>query len=205
MGGFGSGRQDGMPCTDEMRSLDVRGVQRAGRLMAGTCCTWEWTRNGNVTASIQMTVQTDRVWLEYRQRQRDGGWRDVGYSVLLDRTACHMGGERPWWRCPRADCGRRCAILYGGLMFACRQCQQLAYRSQRETAGDRATRQANKLRKRMGWTPGILNFHEGKPKGMQWRTFYSLQLKYFAHSEKALGGFGVQLERLQKKLKVGTH
>lgn len=186
MGGFGSGRHGGKTCTEDMRRLDVRHIQRAGRLIAGTACGWQWSVNGKVIASIQMTVQADWVWLEYRQRQGGGDWCNMSYSVSLDRTACHMGGERVWWRCPMAGCGRRCAVLFGGGRFACRQCHRLAYRSQREAVDTRAIHKADKLRARLGWTPGILNFPEGKPKGMHWRTFNRLQLEYFAQSESAL-------------------
>lgn len=153
MGGFGSGRQDGMPYTDEMRRLDIRALHRSGALTAGRSSGWEWNRHGGVVASVQITAQTDRIWVEYRQRLSNGEWHVARYAVLLDRTACHMGGERVLWQCPQADCGRRCAILYGSKIFACRQCHQLAYRSQRETVGDRATRRANKLRQRMGGRP----------------------------------------------------
>ena len=66
------------------------------------------------------------------------------------------------------------AILYGGGIFACRHCRQLAYASSREDAGGRATRRADKLRARLGWEPGILNGEGGKPKWMRWRTFERL-------------------------------
>ena len=72
--------------------------------------------------------------------------------------------------CPAAGCGRRVAILYGGGIFACRHCHQLAYFSSREDAGDRAARRrAERLRARLGWEPGILNGEGGKPKWMRWR------------------------------------
>ena len=66
------------------------------------------------------------------------------------------------------------AILYGAESFACRKCQNLAYPSQRETAPDRALRQANKIRRRLGWKEGILNGVDGKPKGMHCQTFERL-------------------------------
>ena len=70
------------------------------------------------------------------------------------------------------------AILYGGGIFACRRCYQLAYASSREDAGGRATRRADRLRARLGWEPGILNGNGGKPKWMRWRTFDRLIAKH---------------------------
>jgi hypothetical protein len=63
-------------------------------------------------------------------------------------------------------------ILYGGGIFACRRCNQLAYASSREEAGGRATRRADRLSGAAGLgEPGILNGEGGKPKRMRWRTF----------------------------------
>lgn len=52
----------------------------------------------------------------------------------------------------------------------------------------------------MGWTPGILNFPEGKPKWMHWSTFYKLQLDYYSQVNKALEGQDARLSRLSKEL-----
>lgn len=200
MGGFGSGRYGGKPCTDDMRRLDVRVLQRDGHLRAGRLNGWQWTRDGEVIASIQMTVQADRVWLEYRTRQAGGDWRDMKYPVLLERTPCHLGGHRVWWRCPAVGCGRRCAVLFGGAVFACRQCHRLAYRCQRQTFDDRATRQADKIRARLGWDEGVLNGPGGKPKGMHWRTFERLQRQHLVQSEKALAGLVARLGLIHARL-----
>lgn len=67
------------------------------------------------------------------------------------------------------------AILYGGSVYACRHCHQLAYESQRETSSDRAIRRADAIRDRLKWEPGILNPDGWKPKGMHWRTFWRLK------------------------------
>ena len=71
-------------------------------------------------------------------------------------------------------------------MFACRQCNRLAYRSQREADDDRATRRADKLRNRLGWEPGILNGNGWKPKGMHWRTFERLQASHDAYVSQSM-------------------
>ncbi len=174
MGGFGSGRTNGKPCTDATRRLDIRKMQREGCLTPGAAFSWEWRSDGQVAAAINVTVQADRVTLSYRQREDSSEWRDMNYSIWLDRTPCQFGGERVWWRCPAYGCGRRCAVLHGGAVFACRRCYRLAYRCQRETPDDRAMRQADKIRQRLGWDVGIMNPPGGKPKGMHWRTFDKL-------------------------------
>lgn len=203
MGGFGSGRQGGKRCTTDMLALDVRSINRAGRLTPGSWFTWQWTCNGEKTASIQIRVETDSVVLDYRNRsnhQSGGEWEPMRYAVALDWTPCGFGGKRVWWRCPAVGCGRRVAVLHGGRVFACRQCNRLAYRSQREADDDRATRRADKLRNRLGWEPGILNGNGWKPKGMHWRTFERLQASHDFHVNAALAGMAARLGLLGERL-----
>ena len=141
MGGFGSGRQGGRRCTDDMRPLDVRKIHRAGCLTPGNWFTWQWSRNGEQTASIRMRIDGDRAVLDYRNRSvnhNGGEWETMNYAVWLDWTPCTYGGRRAWWRCPAVGCWRRVAVLHGGRVFACRQCNHLAYASQREADNDRA-------------------------------------------------------------------
>lgn len=184
MGGMNSGRRDqgGKDTTDDYRHLDVRLFQRDGLLEAGCSFTTNWLRNGKAEASIQVQAEADRVILDYRH-QRDGGeWKSQNYYIRIEWTPCHYGGKRAWFLCPADGCGRRAAKLHLGSagIFACRHCYQLAYSSQRENADDRATRQAEKIRYRLKWLPGILNDHGGKPKGMHWRTYQRLTLQHDA-------------------------
>lgn len=85
-------------------------------------------------------------------------------------------------------------------MFACRHCHQLAYECQREHAGDRATRHANKIRDRLGWVSGILNGKGGKPKRMRWNTFDRLQALHDAYVDQSMlddvWRFGLELDAL---------
>ena len=203
MGGFGSGRQGGKRCTNDNLALDVRSINRAGRLTPGSWFTWQWTRNGEITSSIQLQVEADSVVLDYRSRSNrhgSGEWEQMRYTVALERTPCGFGGERVWWRCPAVGCGRRVAVLYGGRVFACRQCNHLAYASQREADDDRATRRADTIRRRLGWEPGILNGNGLKPKGMHWRTFERLEASHDFHVNAALAGMAVKLGLLGERL-----
>lgn len=203
MGGFGSGRQSGGRCTDDMRSLDVRKINRGGLLTPGRRFSWQWTCNEEVTATISLRVEAERVVLDYRNRNphhNGGEWEPMKYAVLLDWTTCTLGGQRVWWRCPAVGCERRVAVLFGGRIFACRMCHALAYRSQREAGDDRSTRRADTIRRRLGWVPGILNGNGLKPKGMHWRTFERLQREHDAHVTAALAGMATKLGLLQGRL-----
>lgn len=195
MGGMGSGRHwhyNANDTTNDYRAIDVRRWARQGLLRPGYWGGWQWTRNGEVTASIQVRVETDRVFLIYRHRSHGGGWIDENYPVWLDWTPCNLGGQRPWFRCPAHGCRRRVAVLYGGSIFACRHCYRLAYPSQRETWDGRARQRADRIRAKLGWEPGILNGGGLKPKGMHWRTFQRLSAQHDAFVEQSLAGMALR-------------
>ncbi len=178
MGGSGSGRHwhfGAKDTTGDYRVLDVRRWQREGYLEPGCRFGWQWTRDGETLASIQVRAESDRVILSYRHRSGGGEWKSEDYPVYLDRTPCTYGGTRAWFRCPARGCGRRVAILYGGAIFACRHCHRLAYPSQREASHERATRRADKIWARLGWKPDNLDDPGWrKPKGMHQRTYERL-------------------------------
>ena len=174
MGGYGSGRRWNFcakDTTSDYRSIDIRRWHRDGLLRPGISYGWQWTRNGEKVASINVTTEPSQVSLIYSHRTNGGEWKHENYPVRLTWTSCNYGGSRPWFLCPAKGCGRRVAKLYGGGIFACRHCYQLAYASQREGGADRLFRKADKIRDRMGWESGILNGPGKKPKGMHWRTY----------------------------------
>jgi len=193
MGGIGSGRRwhfHANKTIEEFRSLDVRRLQRDGYLKPNLSFGWQWSRNGERVAWINVRTDFDRIVLDYRHRSNGKEWKDESYPVLLQWTLCNFGGKRPWFICPVSGCGRRVAILYGGRIFACRHCHQLAYPSQRETYDDRAARRADKVREKLGWEPGILNGRSWtKPKGMHQRTFERLLREHDSLISEALSGF----------------
>lgn len=208
MGGYNSGGTGTRRSTANMHTLDIRKIQRAGLLRPGQFGSWQWTRGSNVVASINIRAETGRINLTYRTRNRGGEWQDIDYPVQLASTACNYGGERVWWLCPIVGCGRRVAVLFGGRVYACRHCHRLAYDSQRETPGDRATRRANALRKQLGWVPGMIHGDGDKPKGMHWSTYNRLRMAYYAQSGTAFAAMaevmGLAMGRLGQisRLKV---
>jgi len=141
-------------------------------------------------ASIGVRTEYSSVILTYRHQRNGGDWTDKSYPVRLDWFSCNLGGEHPWFLCPAQGCGRRVAILYVGGIFACRQCHQLAYPSQRETYDDRAARRADTIREKLDWEPGILNGRGWKkPKGMHWSTYERLSAEHDSFVSEALLGF----------------
>src|SRR3712207_6748910 len=140
MGGVGSGnsyRFDKKTTTGECHSVDVRYLHRNGLLEPGHYFSLRWSRadreTGSIRGAVEGNARPERVILTYRYRNGPGGeWQDVREPVPLAWTACNFGGERPWFVCPGAGCGRRVAVLYGpGRYFLCRHCYELDRKSTR--------------------------------------------------------------------------
>lgn len=193
MGGIGSGRRwhyGTKDTTTSFRRLDVRRWARDGLLDKPHSFGWEWNNDrGEVKASINVRTKPNSVHLTYRSRIQGEDWRDYDYTIWLDRTPCNYGGTRPWFLCPAQKCGRRVAILYGGTIFACRNCHRLAYPSQNESQIDRAQRRANTLRARLGWEIGFEAPGIYKPKGMHQRTYNRLSQEVYALEDQVHAAF----------------
>ena len=201
MGGFGSGRgKVGKRTTSEMWALDVRRLHRQGLLSPSQSYVWKWSRDGEEFSSVRISIETDRLILNYRSRSSAGEWQLMEHAVALQWTPCHLGGRRVWFQCPTNGCRRRVAILFGGSIFACRHCHELAYQCQREAQDDRSMRRADKIRQRLGWALGIGNPEGGKPRGMHWRTFKRLKAAHNAFSNASWVGTLEKLERVNRRL-----
>lgn len=211
LGGLGSGnwyRFDKKATTAEANALDVRNLHRQGLLKAGRSFSSRWLRGDRETGSIGGVVEgtsgglPGRVVLSYRHRNAAGGeWEDVRETVPLEWTPCNFGGERPWFLCPGVGCGRRVAVLYGpGKYFLCRHCYDLVYESQRENGMNRALRQAQNIRTRLGGGANMLEPFPEKPKGMHWRTYDRLRREHHDAETEQLAGMREWLDRLGQKM-----
>lgn len=112
-------------------------------------CGWKsgvikWTSGGGHESSVGFTVDTTdnlpHIRFNYTQTGWDGEKEKMNYRVELETTSCHFGGKRHWFICPLVKngvaCRRRVGILYiAGKYFGCRQCYDLAYRSQKDGPG----------------------------------------------------------------------
>jgi hypothetical protein len=209
MGGVGSGnwyRFNTKSTTNECHSVDVRYLHRNDLLKHGHYFSLRWSRAGRETSSIGGVVggteTPERVILTYRHRRGPGGeWEDVRESVPLTWTACNFGGERPWFICPGASCGRRVAVLYGpGRYFLCRHCYDLTYRSRRDNKMYRALHRAQKIRERLGGSTNMMEPFPDKPKGMHWRTYERLWWEHHEAEMEQLIGIREWIDKLEKEV-----
>jgi hypothetical protein len=185
-------------CTDKLKSIDIRQLAREGHLNPQRMSWHSWYRWGELSATLHTSMLSDGLWVEWRARQSEGKWHTFTRLLTLERTECHLGGQRTWWRCP--NCHKRVALLYGGLELACRSCWGANYRSQRETLEDRSARRLDKVKKRLGWPMGALNNTGGRPKGMHWSTYMRLMREHNARLEVTLEYLGHSLDRISGKL-----
>jgi hypothetical protein len=207
MGGLGSGRPSGSGrgTVESCRFIDVNRLHREGCLHAGWMGGWQWTRDGEKVASINLRAEADRLQLSYRVRMGGGDWEDVAETVRIVRVACPFGGARPYFICPGVvngiACGRRVAKLHGpGRYFLCRHCYRLAHASQGEGSWDRTLRRANKIRQRLGGDPGMVAPFPARPKGM-WRRTYERQRERAVTAEMiADEAFALRAERLLARI-----
>lgn len=202
MGGIGSGRRPGYAgkaTTEDSLPLDIRRLQRAGALGPGRVCTWQWTVNDRVRATIGVRAEAGCIVLSYNYTAHGQAAEAISQTIWMESTACALGGHRRWFACP--TCNGRVAVLYGaGRLFACRKCKGLAYASQGEPSDDRAARRADRIRKRLGWPAGILNGPGAKPKGMHRRTYERLLAQHDEFVGVSLAGMAKKLGLLRCQL-----
>lgn len=175
MGGVGSGRYwrwNTKDTTSDYLAFDIRRWARDGLLVPGNSFGWHWSHDGERIGDIRVAIEGLGARLKYRTRDGGGDWEPMEYLVRTVSQPCNFGGYRQWFVCPVQGCGRRVAILYGGKVFACRDCHQLVYPSQSEESYQRASRRADRIRERLGWDDDV-GYGE-KPKGMHWATFHRL-------------------------------
>jgi len=204
VGGVGSGnwyRWNSKATTDECRSLDIRRFHRERLLKPGYRFSWSWRRAERKVASIDVLVYRDHLILSYRYRRSGEEWEDVREPVPLQWTPCNFGGEKSWFICPGAGCGRRVAVLYKpNRYFLCRHCYDLAYQSQRDNKVYRALHRAQDIRRRLGGSANMMEPFPKKPKGMHWSTYDPLWWEHHEAEMEQLVGMREWLDKMERRV-----
>ena len=114
----------------------------------------------------------------YRYRLDLQFGRETYQNVRISWTPCALGGERPWFLCPK--CSRRTVKLFWGgerLRYRCRQCLgNPLYASQTKSASGRRLYAAWKLRMRLG-SYSVNDPIPKRPRGMQRQTYNRLRAR----------------------------
>lgn len=141
MGGIGSGRPPPLvprvTTCDCPAVLSVSDLGKAGLLSRddAVTATLAWSdQEGKGCAEVEVTVrpggdEPPTIGLAFGLRD-DENIRLVTQKVRSTRTLLHSGGRRLWFLCPA--CNRRVGKIYlppDAVLFACRLCHALAYRS----------------------------------------------------------------------------
>jgi hypothetical protein len=168
---YGAGRPGLQTKAEQHRRIDINRIAGAGLLAPGSYG-WQWTdkETGHVLASIGIEGGAERIGLSFAVDSVP-----VAQTVRIERTACHFGKSRPWFKCPQC-CGRVAILFLKHRRFACRTCQRLAYASQSEDSLGRTWRKQQKLEARLGpnW---------GRPKGMHHKTCEAIRAQIWRCEE----------------------
>jgi hypothetical protein len=76
----------------------------------------------------------------------------------------------------------------------------MVHSSQRETKLQRAIRKAEKIRIKLKWQPGIVNYPGDKPKGMHWSTYLRLMTEYSDYTNQVVLGMNAKMEIINNKV-----
>lgn len=174
MGGPGSGswyRWDTRRVIDTVDCLDVRGLARQGALREGVHASVAWRRGAEHV--LEWTCESWGIVLQYRARRAGGEWCSVHQEIAVERVRTGFG-TRALLRC--SECQRRVALVYlsDRLLWVCRVCMRLPYKSQCEMVEDRLYRRMMKIRARVGAGLKSMDqpvWHYPKPKHMHQRTY----------------------------------
>lgn len=111
--------------------------------------------------------------------------KSYSYPIQLSNSACHYGGHRYWWLCPK--CSQRVSVLYCAGLYICRHCIGANYGSQLQQPIDRIYSKLNAIRARMSWQVGVIHGIGERPKGMHHSTYKRLIKDYEQLTAKLIG------------------
>jgi len=162
-----------MDRTSSRFRIDVRQLKAHTRFEVGT--------KGQIGCDYRMLsfeLKQDSILLGTDPKFDDVQLVESPYKIWLDRTPCHFGGMRNWFKCPSCE-GRVGTLFLNDGGFACRKCCDLAFSSQLECRPSRLIGKAMRIRRRLGDTRGFFAPTPDIPKGMHLKTYwrYLLQLR----------------------------
>ena len=184
MGGarYGAGRPGYRLKAEHTLKVDMRRWHGLGYLVDGHSFAWQWSRGGETTGNIGVSVRVGSIRLSYTAQGQD-----ASQTILTTTTPCRYGGARMWFQCPCCS-GRAVVLFMRAGRFACRQCQKVSYSSQSGSAHDRAITRYHQLHALI---------EAGKPKWQRWATFNRLEDRFERVNEQVNRSLLTLIQRLQ--------
>jgi hypothetical protein len=200
MSGRNSGyyqRAGSISLTTDCLDLDIRTFKKRGWLKIASNKTLTWSKNGNITGSINYAISEDELTLNYRTKTNSRDWEGIVQTIVIATTPCNFGGYRKWFKCP--ECEKKVLVLYGGRFFRCRKCHGLIHPSVNENKLDRACRAIERYQSILSpdVKVGVLDGLEWlpKPKWMRYKTYYQIRnegmIKQREMCQRMIDSFGV--------------
>ena len=178
----GAGRPGHRLKAEQTLKVDLRIWRKLGYLVNGQTFAWQWSRGGEVTGNIGVSVRADSIRLGYT-----ANGQDASQTICTTTTPCRYGGARMWFQCP--CCSGRAEVLFMRAgRFACRQCQKVSYSSQSGSAHDRINTRYHKLHALI---------EAGRPKWQRWATFERLEDRFERANEQSNRSLMMFIQRLQ--------
>lgn len=199
MGGLGSGGHNnkGRGRVEGYHYLDATRLEQFGLLAEGKTSELTWSdQNGVPCNRIRVRSGRRQIRLDYKWRLGDGPWTPHEEAVAIDWNKRHLGGEQPYFFCPR--CSSRVKRLYGGTRYLCRSCHNLVHASTQERPGNRATRKNQKLRRKLGVSIALGDWIGPRPKGMHRKTFEKISARIHAAEAEVYDDMLVLLKRMKR-------
>jgi hypothetical protein len=174
VGGFGSGRfgrRSRKPFDRGMVRVSLADLRRAG--LFNPVAGMPISTVVGIELSGRESTQQARLLLGVADRRHLQSLGEDSIVIRLLITAQPFGGRRVWFACPRANCRRRCSVVYrplelGSRAFACQRCTQFRYVTQCLNEAYRYERRAERVMKKLVRLPdGTLR----RPRGMSVRTY----------------------------------
>jgi hypothetical protein len=200
MSGINSGyyqRAGSISLTTDCLDLDIRTFKKRGWLKIASNKTLTWSKNGNITGSINYAISEDELTLNYRTKTNSRDWEGIVQTIVIATTPCNFGGYRKWFKCP--ECEKKVLVLYGGRFFRCRKCHGLIHPSVNENKLDRACRAIERYQSILSpdMKVGVLDGLDWlpKPKWMRYKTYYQIRnegmIKQREMCQRMIDSFGV--------------
>jgi hypothetical protein len=131
---------------DNIKKIETSFLKKHDYFTGWRSGTITWTNgwSGNKSSvGIEVCTMNDENYLRIHYTQTDNSSeekKEFDYKVQLEKTPCHFGGFRYWFRCNLYKrgvyCGRRVGVLYkDGDWFGCRHCYELTYSSRNANRG----------------------------------------------------------------------